>query len=234
MLRLWRRNREAHIGVLLAGDTTDYATGEPIFPHLSGGAIPAILPFGVRGVIFSCEESQLTDCPTSPGRSISCLAARSLAPRLSPPSLPPLETSRQRLSRRSLLSPNAINSSPPRSSPALLKRTTTSMPHSRPARLSRMLCETRSRLSRSCKTSSVLALVEPSGWTCEDSPPSFRLLSSPSPFCCSLTQQRVFPSNVLASRLQRACVSGCQCRLSPERSLFTNGLDMHKWGWTRD
>lgn len=38
--------------LLLAGDTTDYSTGEPIFPHLSGGAIPAILPFGVRGEFF--------------------------------------------------------------------------------------------------------------------------------------------------------------------------------------
>ncbi|KAG0655802.1 Vacuolar protein sorting-associated protein 41 [Rhodotorula mucilaginosa] len=35
-------------GFLWTGDTTDYSTGEPIFPHLSGGVIPAILPVGVH------------------------------------------------------------------------------------------------------------------------------------------------------------------------------------------
>lgn len=34
--------------LIASGETADYSTGEPIFPHLSGGAVPAVLPFGVR------------------------------------------------------------------------------------------------------------------------------------------------------------------------------------------
>ncbi|GAA5979343.1 hypothetical protein JCM10908_002888 [Rhodotorula pacifica] len=35
-------------GFLWTGDTADYSSGEPIFPHLSGGVVPPILPFGVH------------------------------------------------------------------------------------------------------------------------------------------------------------------------------------------
>ncbi|GAA5906611.1 hypothetical protein JCM8208_000496 [Rhodotorula glutinis] len=35
-------------GFLWTGDTKDTASGEPVFPHLKGGAVPPSLPFGVR------------------------------------------------------------------------------------------------------------------------------------------------------------------------------------------
>ncbi|GAA6000682.1 hypothetical protein JCM10207_004607 [Rhodosporidiobolus poonsookiae] len=35
-------------GFLWTGETADKVTGEPIFPHLAGGAVPADLPFAVR------------------------------------------------------------------------------------------------------------------------------------------------------------------------------------------
>ncbi|PRQ73281.1 vacuolar assembling protein VPS41 [Rhodotorula toruloides] len=41
-------HRSQTSGFLWTGDTPDQATGEPIFPHLSGAPVPASLPFGVR------------------------------------------------------------------------------------------------------------------------------------------------------------------------------------------
>ncbi|BGP29523.1 Vacuolar protein sorting-associated protein 41 [Rhodotorula toruloides] len=41
-------HRSQTSGFLWTGDTPDQATGDPIFPHLSGAPVPASLPFGVR------------------------------------------------------------------------------------------------------------------------------------------------------------------------------------------
>lgn len=43
--------------VRLKGETKDLTTGEAIFPHLSGGAVPPSLPFGVR--LPACSDASL-------------------------------------------------------------------------------------------------------------------------------------------------------------------------------
>jgi hypothetical protein len=233
MLHLRHRNREAYVGFLLCCSQVTRPTtprANRSFPICQEAS--SLRYFRLACVAYSSfgEESQLTDCPTSPRRFISCPVARSLAPRLFPPSLPPLETFPLRLSRPSPLSPSAINSSPPRSSPALPKKTTTSMPHSPPARLSRTLYVTRSRLSRSCKTSGVLALVERSGWTYESSPPILRLFSPRLHFVVVLRNSDCF--------LRRFSRLGCSASAHLDASAvsrrivpyFTNDLDMHKRG----
>ncbi|GAA5884825.1 hypothetical protein JCM6882_007110 [Rhodosporidiobolus microsporus] len=55
-------------GFLWTGETADKLTGEPIFPHLSGGAVPAALPFAVRflsGPTYTSTSAFPSLAPTS-------------------------------------------------------------------------------------------------------------------------------------------------------------------------